>query len=304
MVTAAANRVEAQDRVTSLPLFSISESETELTCDNASNSVNGLFIAEALPLLPGSLPVLTPPQDPAQKPPEPQHTGFAALIRTIGADFKAFPRRRSTYVILAIGGAAAGLAHPADEDVNGRLQGSKGVGRLFAPGKYVGHGGVQAGAAAGTYLLGRYVIKPGGQKTNKISHIGYDLVRANILTQALTYGVKIAVRRDRPTGECCSFPSGHAAVTFATASVLERHFGYRAAWPTFAIAGYVAASRLHDDRHFLSDVLFGSALGIASGWTVVGRHGRGDYTLMPVPTRGGVAVVFLWTPWRSPKVAR
>jgi hypothetical protein len=79
-------------------------------------------------------------------------------------------------------------------------------------------------------------------------------------------------------------------VTFATASVLERHLGYRGAWPTFAIAAYVAASRLHDDRHFLSDVLFGGALGMATGWTVVGRHGRSGYALMPAPVPGGAMV--------------
>lgn len=81
-----------------------------------------------------------------------------------------------------------------------------------------------------------------------------------------------------------------------TASVLERHLGYRGAWPTFAIAAYVATSRLHDNRHFLSDVLFGSALGIASGWTVVGRHGRSNYALMPVPVRGGVMVTLIRKP--------
>jgi len=37
--------------------------------------------------------------------------------------------------------------------------------------------------------------------------------------------------------------------------------------------------------------VFGSALGIASGWTVVGRHGRSNYALMPVPTRGGMMVM-------------
>ena len=61
--------------------------------------------------------------------------------------------------------------------------------------------------------------------------------------------------------------------------------------PTFAIATYVAASRLHDNRHFLSDVIFGGAIGMASGWTVVGRHGRKSFALMPVPVRGGIAVV-------------
>jgi len=115
------------------------------------------------------------------------------------------------------------------------------------------------------------------------------------VTQALTYGIKVSVRRDRPTGECCSFPSGHASMTFATAAVLERHFGYRASWPMFAVAGYVSASRLTDNRHFLSDVLFGSALGMAAGWTVVGRHGRQDFTFFPVPTRGGVALSGTWT---------
>jgi len=29
---------------------------------------------------------------------------------------------------------------------------------------------------------------------------------------------------------------------------------------------------------------------MASGWTVVGRHGRNEYTLMPMPVRGGMAI--------------
>ena len=57
----------------------------------------------------------------------------------------------------------------------------------------------------------------------------------------------------------------HVSITFASAAVLERHLGYRASLPMFAIAGYVSASRLTDNRHSLSDVLFGSALGMAGG---------------------------------------
>jgi hypothetical protein len=242
---------------------------------------------------PPSLPPTIVWQDPAQQPPPKEHTGFRSLFRNVGGDFKAFPRRKSTYVILAIGGAAAGLAHPIDDDFNSHIQGSGAVEKLFKPGKYLGYGWVQAGAAVGTYVIGRSMPKNPDGTPNKVAHIGFDLLRANILTQALTYGVKHAVRRDRPTGECCSFPSGHASVTFAAASVLERHFGYRSAWPTFLIAGYVAASRLHDDRHFVSDVLFGSALGIASGWTVVGRHGRSEYALLPVAKRGGVMIALV-----------
>jgi membrane-associated phospholipid phosphatase len=70
--------------------------------------------------------------------------------------------------------------------------------------------------------------------------------------------------------------SGHATSAFAAASVLERHFEYRGSWPALLAASYVAASRLVDNRHFLSDVIFGAALGEAVGWTIVGRRQTKD----------------------------
>jgi membrane-associated phospholipid phosphatase len=224
--------------------------------------------------------------------PAPKHSGLGALVSETGTDFVAFPRRKSTWVILGIGGAAAALAHPLDDYVEDHIAGSKTVGRIFAPGKWIGAVYVQAGVATGLYLVGRYVLPhaEGERKTNKVSHLGFDLLRSIVVSQTITQAIKVTVRRDRPTGECCAFPSGHASATFATASVLERHLGYRGAWPTFVVAAYVSASRLHDNRHFLSDVLFGGAVGIASGWTVVGRHGRSQFALTPVPIRGGVMV--------------
>jgi len=122
------------------------------------------------------------------------------------------------------------------------------------------------------------------------------MLRALIVSQTFTQGIKQVVRRDRPTGECCAFPSGHSSAAFATAAVVERHFGYRGSLPMFAIATYVATSRLQDNRHFLSDVMFGAALGVASGWTVVGRHGRSSYALTPVPVRGGVMLTLTTSP--------
>jgi membrane-associated phospholipid phosphatase len=235
----------------------------------------------------------------AQPPAEPEHSGFGALLRSTGSDFVAFPKRKSTWVILGIGGVAAGISHPFDDRINERLQDEAGLRKALKPGKYLGYGLVQGGAAVGLYVIGRYAMKPeSGSRTNKVSHLGFDLLRAQIVTGAFTYGIKYAARRHRPTGECCSFPSGHASVTFATASVLERHFGYRASWPMFAIAGYVSASRLTDNRHFLGDVLFGSALGMATGWTVVGRHGRDTFALVPVPVKGGVVLAGSWSPGR------
>jgi hypothetical protein len=89
-----------------------------------------------------------------------------------------------------------------------------------------------------------------------------------------------------------------APTTFATAAVLERHLGLRAAWPTLLIASYVGVSRLHDNRHFASDVVFGAALGTAVGWTVVGRHGGSSYVWLPVRVPGGAAIVVFRNPVR------
>jgi len=235
-------------------------------------------------------------QQPAPHP-TPEHTGFKALVYETGSDFKRFPLRPSTWVILGIGGAAAALALPVEDELNAHLAGSDAAGKFFAPGKYIGAFPVQVGVAAGLYVVGRYIMPhaEGTPKTNKVSHLGFDLMRALIVSQAFTQGIKYAAQRDRPTGECCSFPSGHASATFATASVLERHLGYRSAWPTLLIASYVATSRLHDNKHFLSDVLFGSALGMASGWTVVGRHGRSSFAMVPGVTKGGVMLTLVKT---------
>ena len=75
---------------------------------------------------------------------------------------------------------------------------------------------------------------------------------------------KQATRRSRPEGTGYSFPSGHTTVTFASATVLQRHFGWKVGLPAYAVASYVAASRVEMKRHYLSDVAFGAALGIVA----------------------------------------
>ena len=90
-----------------------------------------------------------------------------------------------------------------------------------------------------------------------------------------------------------SFPSGHASTTFATASVLERHFGWKAGIPTYIAATYVATSRLHENRHFLSDVIFGASVGMAAGRSVT-RHGRSTFALAPIfAPHGGYGVALM-----------
>jgi len=243
-----------------------------------------------------------PPDPPPAAPPAqgqevvPEHieTNWASLLKDTGRDFISFPQRPSTWVLLAVGGAAALAAHPADDYVQSHIVGNTAAERFFAPGKVLGSAGFQIGSALTLYAVGRHLTKD-KESTHRLTHIGFDLMRTQIVAQAIVHGIKYSVQRDRPTGECCAFPSGHATSAFAAASVLERHFGYRGSWPALVVASYVATSRLVDNRHFLSDVIFGAALGEAVGWTVVGRHGKPKIALQPVPVRGGMMIAFVRT---------
>ena len=236
--------------------------------------------------------LLEPKKDSA---PEHAHTGWATLFKDTARDFVNFPQRKSTWAIVGIGAAAALATHPADTYVESHIVGSTAAERAFSVGKWAGSTYLQVGSGVGLWAIGRYVIAPATNEsqTNKYSEIGFDLIRAQIVSQAIVHGMKYSIGRNRPSGECCSFPSGHSATAFAVASVLERHLGYRASWPALAGAMYVATSRLVDNRHFLSDVMMGAGIGTAAGWTVVGTRGRSGFALQPVPVKGGMMLAFM-----------
>ena len=117
-------------------------------------------------------------------------------------------------------------------------------------------------------------------------------MRAQILAEVMTVGIKHAVRRERPDlSGTFSFPSGHTSVSFASATVLQRHYGWKFGLPAYSVAGYVALSRVQMRRHYLSDVAFGAMVGILAGRTVTVGHGR-KLELAPVATPRGAAVSF------------
>lgn len=81
-------------------------------------------------------------------------------------------------------------------------------------------------------------------------------------------GLKYTVKRSRPDGSRRnSFPSGHTATAFMTATMLHKEYGWRSPW--FSIGGYTAAavtgvSRLLNKKHWMTDVVAGAAIGIGS----------------------------------------
>ena len=80
--------------------------------------------------------------------------------------------------------------------------------------------------------------------------------------------VKRTVDRPRPDGSNnYSFPSGHTANAFAAAEFLNQE--YRDVSPWIGYAGYTVATatgvlRLYNNKHWLSDVVAGAGVGIAS----------------------------------------
>ncbi len=215
-----------------------------------------------------------------------QTTSLHTLFRDLGGDFKHLPSRDSL-IVAAVGGGLALGAHPFDSRVNQHLANDAG---FFTAGDIVGSTATLMGASLATYGLGRATGHP------RAAHMGLDLLRAQIITEATVETIKFSVRRQRPDRSSgYAFPSGHSAMTFATATVIERHLGWRWSIPAYGVATYVAMSRLHDNVHSLSDVVFGASVGIIAGRTVT-RHGRSNFALFPVaaPDRKEIALVITW----------
>jgi len=226
-----------------------------------------------------------PPQSGSESATLPQQsTSLRTIFRDLGNDFKHLPSRESFW-IAAGGGAVALAVHPADNSVNGKLAKHD---EVFNAGAVIGNSATLIGASFATWGVGKAV---GNQE---VSHVGLDLLRSFIESEAMVQTLKHTIRRERPNqGGGYAFPSGHAADTFAVATVVERHAGLRWSLPVYAVASYVAMSRLHENVHYLSDVVFGAAVGTIAGRTAT-RHGTSNFTLLPiaVPRGGGVALIY------------
>ena len=225
-------------------------------------------------------------QQPAGPPPTPRHTGIKALVKGLFIDFKYLPSRENL-MWAGIGGGLALAVHPADDNVNEALVGSDFAHTFFKAGEVLGELPTLLTTASVVYAVGRLKDKP------RVSHVGMDLLQSLAMSEALTQTLKYTTRRERPDGSGKnSFPSGHAADTFAFATALERHLGWRYAVPAYIFSSYVAISRLPANRHWLSDAVFGSSVGIIAGRTVTSHEAHPfPVTVNYIP--GGVSVMYV-----------
>ena len=124
-----------------------------------------------------------------------------------------------------------------------------------------------------------------------------------------TYNAEFTAEERRTGDARLSFPSGHAAISFAAASVTSVMLLRRTSGPAGALgavgaylgASGVATLRVLAGKHFITDVLVGAALGTAIGLALPLAHARDgatvgqtagaalgqDRAVLPVLTFGG-----------------
>jgi len=155
-------------------------------------------------------------------------------------------------------------------------------------GNTYGSGWVIGGASLAVFTMG----KIGGHE--RAAALGGDMCESLLLTGLVSTAVKYAVNRERPSGGGLSFPSGHTATAFCMVPVLGYHLGWKTALPAAIVAATTAAGRMEDMYHFLSDVVFGAAVGLACGDLVAGSGflPLGNARLVATPDRLGISVPF------------
>jgi membrane-associated phospholipid phosphatase len=123
---------------------------------------------------------------------------------------------------------------------------------------------LQYAPIAAVYGLNAFGIKGKNSFGNRTAL----LIKSELLVGALTYSLKKITAVPRPdTGQPTSFPSGHTAQAFAAATFMAKEYGNKSIWYSigaYTVATSIAAMRVMNNRHWMSDVLVGAGIGIFS----------------------------------------
>lgn len=106
-----------------------------------------------------------------------------------------------------------------------------------------------------------------GKENHKWTDQLFIIALAEGMNAIMVQGLKHNVGWIRPDGRPNSFPSGHTANSFLGAHVAYKEFKDSSpalAYSGYAVATFVAASRLLRNRHWVADVIAGAGFGILS----------------------------------------
>jgi len=152
----------------------------------------------------------------------------------------------------------------------------------------ISHFGDMYGGRWGHWLLWSSILVTSldnGEK-DKLSEKMKFSTLAMVTNGILTETMKRGFGRKRPNGSCCkSFPSGHTSHSFTIATIVNELYGDQMGIAAYCLAVLVATSRINDNKHYLSDVLFGAGLGTAvgRGFALAYRDRLNDNGIVPFP---------------------
>lgn len=124
--------------------------------------------------------------------------------------------------------------------------------------------------------------------SGSLKQTGLVSLEAELFAVGVSFAIKEVTGRARPSeqegathfrpfGGDRSFPSSHAAGSFAVAAVIADRSDSPVGWLAYGLATAVSVSRVYSGEHFLSDVVAGSLLGWGLGKFISIRH-RADPT--------------------------
>lgn len=115
--------------------------------------------------------------------------------------------------------------------------------------------------------IGLHLVGTQGRSKSSLEMLSADAISGAIMMSLVSLG-KYTSHVKRPDGSTYnSFPSGHTAMAFASARMLDLEYGYRYPWLArigYATAMGVGAGRIINNRHWIGDVVTGAFVGILS----------------------------------------
>ena len=190
---------------------------------------------------------------------------LSAFPSNLGRSFiGVFSRDSVTPFLIGVG--AAGPGHEFDRRAGSWLDGKC---------LRCGSAGATMGGTAVVPVVGAFFVAGRFAPEGRFRAMSYDAAQALVVNAAWTGTLKYSLRRQRPDGsDYYSMPSGHSSSAFALATVAERHYGWKVGVPAYVVAAGIGLSRVESNRHYLSDVIAGGALGVTVGRAVTRLNGE------------------------------
>lgn len=185
--------------------------------------------------------------------------------------------------LLSLAGAASIVMHnsSADDDIQTSVEEHRAIDGFFSESlKTVGSPGTHFAATGLWYALSV-------QNNDRLNEErAWTMMTALTIDGLVTAGLKVARDNTTPSGDKWAWPSGHTSSSFTVAAVLDEYYGPKVGICAYAAASLVAYRMVEEGDHWMSDAVFGAALGWAVGHSVAGKHMDleiAGFELLPMP---------------------